>query len=117
MFGFQSLEVWRVAVEYADQVYAATRSFPTDERFGLTSQLRRASVSISSNIAEGSGRNSKRDFIRFIAIAYGSVLETVSQATIARRQSFLSVKDNRDLCETAQRLAKMLSRLRTSLEH
>ena len=88
MFGFEKLEVWQRAIEFADDVYTCTRGFPDSERFGLTSQMRRAVVSISSNIAEGSGRGSKRDFGRFVEIAYGSVMEVVSQAQIARRHSF-----------------------------
>jgi four helix bundle protein len=115
MFGFQKLEVWKLAVNYADLIYRITRIFPDDERFGLTSQLRRASVSISSNIAEGSGRNSSRDFVRFIAIAYGSVMETVSQATVAQRQGFLSQQRLDEIGNMAERLAQMLSRLRSSL--
>jgi four helix bundle protein len=62
MFRFEKLDVWLRAIEFADLVYLLTRQFPIDERFGLTSQMRRASVSVSSNIAEGSGRISDRDF-------------------------------------------------------
>ena len=68
-FRFYDLDVWRKAIDYADSIYDVTAEFPDDERFGLTSQLRRAAVSISSNIAEGSGRSSNRDFGRFIEIA------------------------------------------------
>ena len=65
MFNFEKLDVWQKAIGFADLIYADTRTFPTDERFGLTTQLRRAAVSISSNIAEGSSRSSKIDFARF----------------------------------------------------
>src|SRR5690349_18588195 len=112
MFNFEKLEVWQVSIEYADAVYRATRSFPADERFGLTSQLRRASVSISSNIAEGGGRGSNRDFSRFVQIAYGSLMESVSQLKIARRQGFLEEPDHIELYRIAERVARMLSRLR-----
>ena len=71
MFGFEKLEVWDKAISFADTVYSITREFPADERFGLTNQMRRAAVSISSNIAEGSARNSRKDFARFIEIATG----------------------------------------------
>src|SRR3954467_137693 len=72
MFNFEKLEVWQKAIDFADLVYVDTRSFPNDERFGLTNQMRRAAVSISSNIAEGCSRGSKADFRRFIEIATGS---------------------------------------------
>lgn len=115
MFRFEKLEVWHRAVEFADAVYALTRQFPSDERFGLTSQMRRASVSVSSNIAEGSGRISDKDFARFIEFAYGSVMEVVSQAEIAHRQSFLAVEDRNQLKQKAEELSRMLSGLRNKL--
>ncbi|HUE36421.1 MAG TPA: four helix bundle protein, partial [Candidatus Acidoferrum sp.] len=90
MFNFEKLTVWHKAIDFADQVYALTRTFPENERFGLTNQMRRAAVSISSNIAEGSSRASKNDFARFIEIATGSLFEVVSQANISKRQGFLS---------------------------
>lgn len=115
MFGFEQLDVWQKAIEYADDVYRVTRAFPADERFGLTNQLRRASVSISSNIAEGSGRGSNRDFSRFLEIAYGSLMETVSQSTVANRQEFCNADEFRKLYSEAERIARMLSGLRNSL--
>ena len=86
MFSFEKLEVWHEAIAFADTVYSITKTFPDDERFGLTNQMRRAAVSISSNITEGSSRSSRPDFARFIEIATGSVFEVVSQATISRRR-------------------------------
>lgn len=115
MFRFEKLDVWHRAVEFADLVYSQTRHFPNDERFGLTSQMRRASVSISSNIAEGTGRVSDKDFARFIEIAYGSVMEVVSQAEIAQRQGFLALEDRDALKQRAEELARMLSGLRSKL--
>jgi four helix bundle protein len=115
MFGFEQLDVWQKAIEYADDVYGITRSFPADERFGLTNQLRRASVSVSSNIAEGSGRGSNRDFSRFLEIAYGSLMETVSQSTVAKRQQFCNNEEYQKLYCEAERIARMLSGLRNSL--
>ncbi len=115
MFGFEKLDVWQKAVEFADQIYRCTASFPNDEKFGLTSQLRRAAVSISSNIAEGSGRQSSNDFIRFLSIAYGSVMECVSQLYIANRLNYVNDEDLRPLLQLAESIARMLSRLRTSL--
>jgi len=74
-FRFERIEAWQLARALNRKVYAVTRQFPKDEQFGLTSQLRRASVSVSSNIAEGSGRNSDVDFAHFLEIAYGSLME------------------------------------------
>jgi four helix bundle protein len=90
MFRFEKLAVWQRAIEHAGHVYTITRSFPDDERFGLTSQMRRAAVSISSNIAEGSGRSSDTDFARFIEFGYSSLMEVVSQASVAKLQGFLA---------------------------
>src|SRR5438552_18354702 len=91
------------------------RRFPADDRFGLTTQHRRAALSISSNIAERSSRSSKIDFARFIEIAGGSVFEVVSQSFVARRQSFLSNSDFRRIYAAAEEESRMLSGLRRSL--
>jgi four helix bundle protein len=96
MFNFEKLDVWQKAIEFADFIYSETRRFPNEERFGLTNQMRRAAVSISSNIAEGSSRMSQIDFARFIEIGTGSVFEVVSQASyceeaeLSRRKRFTS---------------------------
>ena len=88
MFNFEKLDVWQKAIDFADLVYKHTRNFPADERFRLTNQMRRAAVSISSNIAEGTSRVSQTDFARFVEIATGSLFEVVSQAFIGGRQGF-----------------------------
>jgi|SRR6266496_2646218 len=77
MFNFEKLDVWQEAIQFADLVYELTGDFPGEERFGLTSQMRRAAVSISSNLAEGSSRVSRTDFDRFVEIATGSLFEVV----------------------------------------
>jgi four helix bundle protein len=115
MFNFEKLDVWQEAIDFADLIYNKTRAFPPDERFGLTNQLRRAAISISSNIAEGSSRSSKGDFGRFIEIATGSVFEVVSQAFIAQRQSFLSEDGFRQIYTDGEELSRMRSGLRKSL--
>ncbi|HXI72577.1 MAG TPA: four helix bundle protein [Verrucomicrobiae bacterium] len=115
MFNFEKLEVWQEAIDFADSVYASTRTFPDEERFGLTNQMRRAAVSISSNIAEGSSRSSRPDFARFVEIATGSLFEVVSQATISKRQGFLSENDFNLLYSACEKQSKMLSGLRRSL--
>jgi four helix bundle protein len=104
------------AIAFADVIYTLTKAFPEDERFGLTNQMRRAAVSISSNIAEGSSRSSRPDFARFIEIATGSVFEVVSQATISKRQGFLSEEAYSQVYAAAEKQSRMLSGLRRSLD-
>ncbi len=115
MFNFEKLETWQKAIEFADSVYRMTRSFPSDERFGLTNQMRRAAVSISSNIAEGTSRSSPVDYARFVEIAAGSVFEVVSQAYISQRQGFLDDESFTTLYAGAEELSRMLSGLRAYL--
>ena len=115
MFNFEKLEVWHKAIAFADSVYEATGGFPGDERFGLTNQMRRAAVSISSNIAEGSSRSSSNDYARFIEVATGSLFEVVSQATIARRRGFLIEEQFRSIYAAAEEQSRMLSGFRASL--
>src|SRR5438876_959075 len=111
MFSFERLDVWQKSIDFAELVYKITRAFPSDERFGLTSQMRRAAVSISSNIAEGSSRFSKTDFARFIEIATGSVFEVVSQSFISRREEILKEADFQRLYAAAEEQGRMLSGL------
>ena len=115
MFNFEKLDVWQQAVAFADQVYSITRAFPAEERFGLTNQMRRAVVSIASNIAEGSSRMSRTDFARFVEIATGSAFEVVAQASIALRQGFLSPDQYGQIYQASETIGKMLSGLRRSL--
>jgi four helix bundle protein len=115
MFNFEKLEVWHKAIHFADLVYRHTRAFPPDERFGLTNQMRRAAVPISSDIAEGTSRASKVDFARFIEIATGSVFEVVSQSFIGRTQGFLKEEQFHELYAAAEEQGGMLSGLRRSL--
>jgi four helix bundle protein len=116
-FNFEKLDVWHKAIALAALIYEQTRRFPSDERFGLTNQMRRAAVFISSNLAEGCSRTSKTDFSRFVEIATGSTFELVSQAQIAAEQNFLSAPDHRKLNENALEIVRMLSGLRNSLRN
>ena len=90
---YTELIVWQKAMELVDWVYGQMRAFPKDERFRLCDQLSRAAVSIPSNIAEGCGRGSNQDFAHFLAIARGSLFETMTQLEIARRQGYLTEVD------------------------
>ena len=115
MFNFEKLDVWQEAIQFADLVYELTDNFPDEERFGLTNQMRRAAVSVSSNIAEGSSRVSRTDFARFVEIATGSLFEVVSQTTIALRRKIIAQSDYNEIYATAEKQSKMLSGLRRSL--
>jgi four helix bundle protein len=115
MFNFEKLGVWRKSVALADLVYGQTKSFPTEERFGLTNQMRRAAVSIASNLAEGCSRHSKADFRRFVELATGSTFELVAQARIARQQKFLEASEHDRLYGAALEIVRMLTGLRDSL--
>lgn len=116
MFRFEKLDVWQKAIAFAGKIYDSTGQFPDGERFGLVSQVRRAAVSVSSNIAEGSGRGTGKEFIRFLDIAYGSLMEVVSQLQIAVNQKFLNAEDHQNLYADAEELARMLSGLRSSIQ-
>jgi len=116
LFNYEKLEVWREAIGFADTIYRVTRSFPSEEKFGLVNQMRRAAVSVSSNIAEGSSRNLRNDFARFVEIATGSVFEVASQAHLAQRQGFLSDEDFQTIPQHAAQIGRMLSGLRKNLK-
>lgn len=115
MFNFEKLEVWRKSIALADLIYGLTKSFPTDERFGLTSQMRRSVVSISSNVAEGSSRSSRTDFRRFIEIATGSAFELSSQSAIACNQGLLTEAAHQQIYRASLEIVRMLSGLHDSL--
>lgn len=86
----ENLDVWKKAVDFTIEIYKITESFPKDERFGLTSQIRRASVSIAANIAEGAGRKSTKEFLNFLSIAQGSASEVETEILIAFKLGFCS---------------------------
>ena len=112
---FRDLDVWQDGVALAELIYHLTNDFPHDETFGLVSQLRRASVSVPSNIAEGWGRNSRKDYLRFVYIARGSLFEIATQVEIARRVGLLD-PDCAERIETlGTRCGKRLSRLIAAL--
>jgi four helix bundle protein len=107
MHNLKELKIWQKAIDLAVDVYEATVSYPADERFGLTSQIRRASVSISSNIAEGAGRNSKKEFCNFLGIANGSAYELQTQLVISNKLNLLQDDLLNDLLKQIEELQKM----------
>ena len=115
MFNFEKLEVWQKARRFAKRVYEVTDAFPEKEKFGLTQHTRKTTVSISSNIAEGSSRLSSADFQRFIQVATGSVQEIVAQLYVALDVGYLDQESFENLYRDAEELSKMLSGLSRSL--
>lgn len=107
--GFEKLEVWQVAKRLAVEIYKATEEFPTKEQFGLTSQIRRASISIISNIAEGYGRDGDNELARFLSISNGSCAEVKAQLIIANELDFLKKEDYTALLELTNQVGRMLN--------
>ncbi len=113
--GYRQLQVCRKAIDFVDAVYDTTDNFPRHELFGLTNQLRRAAVSVTSNIAEGQARHSRRDFIRFLRQSKGSLAELETQIIIAVRRNYMSRETGRKLLSQATEIDRMLSGLISSL--
>ena len=111
MQDFKQLRVWRQSMKLADDCYEATDSFPDNERFGLISQIRRSSMSIASNIAEGCGRDGHREFARYLRIAYGSACELETQLILARRRGMADGKVLSSLATATETTRRMLSGL------
>jgi four helix bundle protein len=108
---FQDLRIWREAMDLAVETYTATNDFPKHEIYGLTSQMRRAAVSIPSNIAEGKGHRSDPDFVRFLLHARGSLLELQTQLLIAQRLQYLSEQRADELCRRSDGIGRGLNAL------
>ncbi len=111
IYSFENLEVWQKAREYVKTLYSVTNEFPSDERFGISSQLRRSAISVSSNIAEGSTRWSKKDKARFYEIAYGSLMENLNQLILAYDLKYLPEGDFIEMRVLIDGIAKKLSAL------
>ncbi len=107
----KDLQVWRKSISFVKEIYLITRSFPKEELFGLTSQLRRAAVSIPSNIAEGNGRGSKKDMIRFLHIAIGSAAEIETQLIICHEIGLLRGNDFDKLISRDHEIIRMATAL------
>lgn len=113
MMSFRDLELWKLSMDFVLDVYKATREFPDSEKFGIVSQMRRAAVSIPSNIAEGSGRRNAKEFIQFLYIAKGSLAELETHLEISHRLQYL--KDLDSYTDNAKRIRMMLIGLISSL--
>ncbi len=113
---YQDLLAWQKAIEFVQAVYAISSKFPQEEMLGLKSQLRRAAVSVPSNIAEGQGRASRGEFLQFLGHARGSLYEIETQIVIASNLRYFSVEDRDLLLAEAQRLGRILNALIASLK-
>jgi len=111
----EDLEVWRKAYAFALDVYKVTRSFPQEETYGFTSQLRRAALSIPLNIAEGSVRSSNKDFLHFLNIAEGSLAECSTLIKMAADLSYIAVEKNEDLLNQLRSIQHMLNAFESSI--
>jgi four helix bundle protein len=113
---YRQLIVWQKAMDFVAEVYRVTRTFPKEEMYGVTSQLRRAAVSIPSNIAEGQGRQTTGEFRQFLGHARGSLLETETQILLSERLEYLDHKTTEMLLGQAAEVGRILNGLMNSLE-
>ncbi|HZQ93535.1 MAG TPA: four helix bundle protein [Candidatus Sulfotelmatobacter sp.] len=108
---YEDLRVWRRAMDLVVQVYGCTRTFPREEVYGLTSQMRRCAVSVPSNIAEGKGRYSRKELLQFLFHARESLLELRTQITIARELGFLAEREGQALSDLTGEVGRLLNGL------
>ena len=114
VFSFEKLEVWQEASDLVTKLYRTTESFPIEEKFGLTSQIRRASVSIASNLAEGTSRITNKDKAHFTTMAYSSTMELLNQLIVSRNLNFLSEENYINFRKSISKIFNMLNALRKS---
>ena len=114
--GYRSLTTWQKAVDLVDAIYDASESWPQREAFGITGQIRRAVVSIPCNIAEGYGRFRPKEYAHHVSIAHGSLLETETLVTIARRRRFIDQATERELLAATVEVGRLLNGLHRSLQ-
>ncbi len=115
MNNYKNLKLWEKSIELAVEIYALVGKFPMEEKFGLASQIKRSAVSISSNIAEGSGRNSLKEFKNFLAYSYGSACELETQLIIAEKVKLIGKNDLKELQTQITEIQKMNFALSKSL--
>jgi four helix bundle protein len=112
---YRELIVWQKAMDLVEAIYLTTKTFPKEEIYGLTSQIRRAAISIPSNIAEGNGRNTTCDYVHFLGMAYGSVKEVETQVLIAERLRYIDSNCSNELVKMTGEIARLISGLMNSL--
>ena len=112
IYSFEKLEVWQESVVLVKLIYSITEAFPSDEKFGLSSQLRRASISISSNLAEGTSRKTQKDKAHFTTISFSSAMEVLNQLIISKDLGFINDNDYTLAREKIEKITNMLNALR-----
>tara|TARA_R110000868_G_scaffold404922_3_gene683744 strand:+ start:2585 stop:2938 length:354 start_codon:yes stop_codon:yes gene_type:complete len=117
MHRFKELDIWKRSRLFCSEIYSSTSKFPEFEKFGLTNQFRRTSVSIPSNIAEGSSRKSNKDFSRFLEITLGSAYEIETQLLIAFDLKFISKEELDKLSSELDEIIKMISKFKSTLKN
>ncbi len=113
-FSFENLEVWQKSIDFAILVYKMTKSFPKEEVYGLSSQIQRASVSISSNIAEGSSKKSFKEQARFSEISFGSLMEVLSQLILAKDLEYITEKTYSEMRKSIEEISRLLNAYKNS---
>jgi four helix bundle protein len=113
---YTELVAWQKAMDFVEAVYQVSKTFPKDELFGLTSQVRRAAVSIPSNVAEGQSRRSSREFLQFLSIARGSLSEVETQLIISKRLNYLSREQLTDLKHKSAELGRVINGLTNAIQ-
>lgn len=113
---FRNLKVWQLSVDFVTSIYQLTTQFPSDEKFGLSSQIKRSAVSIPSNIAEGSGRGSNKEFARFLSISLASSYEIETQLIVANRLNFLTETIVQEITKKLHEIQKMIFSLHKKFE-
>ena len=111
---FEKLVVWQESIDLVELIYTVTKKFPSDEKFGLISQMKRATVSISSNLAEGTARKTNKDKAHFSTLAFSSTMEILCQIIISKRLKFISEEEYLSLREKVFKISNMLKALRKS---
>jgi len=112
----RDLDVWKLSIDWVEAVYQCSAGWPSDERFGLIGQVRRAAVSVAANIAEGAGRKGTGEFIQFIGVARGSLAEVETHLLIAGRLNYLTPDQLQPLLADMERIGRMLSTLAARLK-
>ncbi len=117
VYSFEKLVVWQKSIELAKIIYSITQSFPKTETYGLSSQIQRAVISVSSNIAEGYVKYSPKEQVKFTEIAYGSLMEVLNQIIIAKEINYISKNDYLMIRDKVEEISRMLNALRVSQQN